>query len=408
LATGFDVHDDPFDFDRPSEPFVELVPTPGTGSNPLPAAYRERVALHTIHDGGAIPRQYRFRADGTPLVDPTLLRERYLQGRDWGANVVAAELAHALDLPNYARIRIARVLLDFNRFPGSTPANSTEPLDNLAIGHLYAEALSHSEKTALLSDYYDKMSDSLEEALSNKLVSIALHTYDERNPSETKRADLSIISLPLAYQREARLQFGVFDPLYPDRLAESTCSRVLRDRISLSLEQSGFRVIHNHPYPIPNGSIELRSQVWFFFRYLRERLEADNPSTIADPPYQHAWTMLLDTNLRLHEAEILRSFLHRFRKAPPDEVAKLNAALAAYQHIREFLHQSTVVQDYRRSPDRPSSLGIEVRKDLVCTFDEETGRPRKPTSEQQDVARLIAQAIARAIHTYVTEDREVA
>ena len=60
---------------------------------------------------------------------------------------------------------------------------------------------------------------------------------------------------------------------------------------------------------------------------------------------------------------------------------------------------------YRRSEDRPSSLGVEVRKDLVCTFDPETGRPRKPTPEQKDTARQIAEAMAGAISTFIETDR---
>ena len=79
----------------------------------------------------------------------------------------------------------------------------------------------------------------------------------------------------------------------------------------------------------------------------------------------------------------------------------------AYNHVRNYLEHSTVVKDYRRSPQRPSSVGLEVRKDLVCSFDEQTGLPLPTTPEQRKVARQVAQAIAGSIRTYFETDREV-
>ncbi len=399
------MHDNPFDFDRPCDPPIEYVEVAVTSEHPLPTSHRDHVALYTVHDGGAIPREFRFRPDGSPLVEPTQLEKLFVEQRDWGANVVAADLASALALPGYARCRVARVLLDFNRFPGSTPANTTDGLESLAIGRLYGEALNHQQKTVLLESYYDPISDALEKALGDKLISIAIHTYDETHASATKRADLSIVSLPLSYQREARMTFGVFDPLYPDDLAESTCSRILRDRISLDLERAGFRVSHNHPYSMPDGSIEVRAQVWYFFRYLRRRFEAVHPDTILTPAYMLVWTMLLDTNLRLAEAEALRSFLHRFRKVPGEQLAGMTAGLEAYRHVRDFMRDNDIAMDYRRAADRPSSLGLEVRKDLVCTVDPDTGRPQKPSQKQKETAEQIARTIAAAIATYLDTDR---
>ncbi|MDH5493525.1 MAG: DUF1387 domain-containing protein, partial [Myxococcales bacterium] len=315
--------------------------------------------------------------------------------------------AAALHLPHYARCKIARVLLDFNRFPGSTPADIDEPLESLAIGRLYADVLDHDEMSDLLESSYDPISESIERFLSDSLIGIAIHTYDETHASKTKRADLSIISLPLSYQRESRLTYGVFDPMYPDHLAESTCSRILRDRVSLNLERSGFRVTHNHPYPVPDGSIELRAQVWHFFTFLRRDFEAAYPETREGAGYTAVWTMLLDTNLRLAEAEALRSYLHRFRRVHDHQLSELRGALQAYRHVRDHIEQSDVVTRFRRSPDRPSSLGIEIRKDLICTFDPKTGYPTRPNGEQHKVAERIAKAIAGAIATYIDTDRPV-
>jgi hypothetical protein len=60
----------------------------------------------------------------------------------------------------------------------------------------------------------------------------------------------------------------------------------------------------------------------------------------------------------------------------------------------------------RRSHDRPSSLGIEVRKDLVCNFDRHSGRPTPTTDAQLEQAAFIGRTIAGAIATYFETDRQ--
>jgi hypothetical protein len=395
----------PFQFAESADPPLEIVEVTPTGDHQLPAHITGRIVVYTPHDGGAIPDRYHYDDHGKPRIDPETLQRHHVSARDWGANAVANHVAAALGLRRYARCRIARVLLDFNRFPGSTPPRQHHPLESLAIGELYANALNHDTKTELLDTYYDAISSSMEALFSGSLIGISIHTYDETHASKTKRADLSLISLPLSYQREARLTYGVFDPAYPDHLAESTCSRILRDRVSLNLERSGFRVTHNHPYPVPDGSIEMRAQVWHFFRYVRERFEAEHPDTRNVPAYTAVWTMLLDTNLRLAEADALRGFIHRFRRVEQDRRAELGAALSAYRQVKRFIDASTVVTDYRRSPERPSSLAIEIRKDLVCTFDPKTGYPERPNEAQKKTAREIAGAIATAISIYIDTDR---
>ena len=398
----------PFDFDLPCDPPLELVEVAPAAEPPIPAALLDRIAIYTPHDGGAIPPRFYFGPDGvTPRIDPSVLVPRHVAMRDWGANLVAEELASALGLRAYARCRVARVLLDFNRFPGRTPVDDAEPLEALAIGRMFATALRHDEAADLPESYYDPIWERMEGVVAGALIGIATHTYDETHASRTKRADLSLISLPLSYQRDARLRFGVFDPMYPDHLAESTCSRILRDRISLNLERSGFRVTHNHPYPIPDGGIEMRAQVWHFFRFLRRRFEQRHPETVSQPPYETVWTMLLDTNLRLAEADALRGFVHRFRRVRTEDRPAFQAALDAYQRVQRFLETSDVVTEFRRSPERPSSLGIEIRKDLLSTFDPKTGHPSRPDARQLETARQIARAIAGAIATYIDTDRRV-
>ncbi|NVB39192.1 N-formylglutamate amidohydrolase [Pseudenhygromyxa sp. WMMC2535] len=396
-----------FDFDRPCDPPLVHVDVAPSEDAQLPEPVRDRVVVYAVHDGQAIPPRFRVREDGSPIVDPEELDREFVRMRDWGANIVAEELAAALGISSYASCRVARVLLDFNRFPGSTPLDNEDALEAMAIAPVFGRALDHRQKTDLLESCYDPISAAIETLVADSLIGISVHTYDEAHRSNNKRAHVSIINLALSYQRHARLPFGVFDPMYPDHLAESTCSRILRDRMSLNLERSGFRVTHNHPYALPDGSIEMRAQVWHFFRYLRRRFEAEHPEIVGHPAYERVFTMLSDTNLRMADAEELRSFLHRFRRAHNARRGDLLAALGAYEHIAAYVRDSSVVQDYRRSPERPSSVGIEVRKDLVCSFDPETGMPQPTSPEQREVARQIAQCIASSIRTYFATDRQV-
>jgi hypothetical protein len=98
--------------------------------------------------------------------------------------------------------------------------------------------------------------------------------------------------------------------------------------------------------------------------------------------------------------------LHRFRRVPRSQVRRFKRAEQAYARVREFLQNSTVELDFRRSKRRPSSLGLEVRKDLVCSFDPETGKPLPLTQQQRDNAEHIGDVIGSAIFTYFDTDRQ--
>ncbi len=82
---------------------------------------------------------------------------------------------------------------------------------------------------------------------------------------------------------------------------------------------------------------------------------------------------------------------------------RFNAARFAYAAIDRYLDDQKV-RDFRLSKDRPSTLGLEVRKDLVTSFDPDTGRPLPATTEQIDQATLIGNVIANAITTYFETD----
>ena len=104
---------------------------------------------------------------------------------------------------------------------------------------------------------------------SGKDIKIAIHTYDTHNKTGTIRPHLSLLTRSFGYQNENEMPYGVFDPLYPDVLAEFTCDRVLRDRISLTLEKIGLPVAHNYPYLLPDGSGDAFSGMVIFFEAAR-------------------------------------------------------------------------------------------------------------------------------------------
>lgn len=391
------------DCDPPVE-FVEVKPNPVAT---IPDALRRRILVQTVHDGECIPERFIRNAQGELIVDPELLERRFVWERDWGADLVARNIAEAVGLEGYARVRLARVLMDFNRFPGATPHDTGAfSLQRLAISYPYTQWLDHGQKTEVLEHFYDEISTRMErELVRDKLIMITVHTYDERNPSSTRRPQLSILNRVLGYQRESRMPYGIFDPMYPDVLGESTCSRVLRDRMSLSLERHQFRVSHNYPYALPAGCLEVRAQVWLFFRYLRDRYEEAHPESRRDPAYERVWRMLMNTNLRAQPGATLSGYLHRFTRVRPEERASFDAAASAYARIERFLSDGATLRDFRRSRDRPSSLGLEVRKDLVCTLDAH-GLPRPRTPEQTERAQLIGRVIAGAIATFFDTDRD--
>ena len=115
---------------------------------------------------------------------------------------------------------------------------------------------------------------------------------------------------------------------------------------------------------------------------------------------------LRNTNLRLAESDALQGYLHRFRKVSGGQRDRFRAARKAYGRVWHFVRDSSVVSDYRRSPDRPSSLALEVRKDLLCQFDPETGLPLPMRPETEETVTSIARVIAAAISTYFKVDRK--
>ena len=208
-----------------------------------------------------------------------------------------------------------------------------------------------------------------------------------------------------------KIPFGIFDRLYPDQLAECTADRKLTARISLTLEKAGLAVATDFPYSLPNGSIEVRSQVWIFFKYLRGLFETTHPECVGDPAFERVWTMLLDTNLRSSASVGLRSYLHMFRKPPRGRDAIFKQAQVAYQQIADFFNQrrQEIVDKFRTNPHRLTTLAVEVRKDLVWHFnDHHTKEPMFGAEgvRHQNVQR-IAGLLAQSIEHYFAKDRTI-
>ena len=367
----------------------------------LPSQFRDTILLDVIHDGDWIPEEFTRNEKGELIPEEAFL-DAYYYERDWGASLVAGEIASFLGLPGHYSVNVARVLMDFGRFPGPTPKDA-DHLHRFALNYPFSKLLSYQQKKRVLEVYYDEISQIMETAISGKDIKIAIHTYDTYNKTGTIRPHLSLLTRSFGYQNENEMPYGVFDPLYPDVLAEFTCDRVLRDRISLTLEKIGVPVAHNYPYLLPDGSVEMRSQVWLFFLKLREEFEERYPGTKDHYPHQMVWDMLLDTNLRSAKSEKLRSFFHYYRRIDEEYEAHFNDAASAYIQIREFLENEVphFVDRFRFSQTRTSALGIEIRKDLVWHFDE-MGTPIGP---RLDNIRIIGKHVAQAIYVYLTEDR---
>ncbi|GAB4569391.1 MAG: hypothetical protein Tsb0020_23510 [Haliangiales bacterium] len=381
---------------------VSFVPAVRSDDSPyaLPDDAKQRLVIDVIHDGEVIPEELLFDADGVRIPEEVFLGE-YERERDWGAALLAQSLVELLGLDGFWNVEIARVVMDFGRFPGIT-AKDADYQSRHAINYPFSEVLDHSQKRRILEHYYDAVSACFNEFVASAQVSLAIHTYDTFNQSGTRRPPASVLTRCVGYQVKSEMPFGVFDPLYPDILGQFTSDRILRDRVSLTLERAGIHTEHNYPYLLPDGSVEVRSQVWSFFHITRREFEAEHPDTRSDPAFSMVWRMLLDTNLRSSDSELLRGYLHAFRRVPRAMETEYAAARRAYEEICEFVRRDDhrFVEKYRLLPDRPSALAIEVRKDLLFEFDA-SGRPVAPKPE---AARDIASVIAHALHIYFTED----
>jgi len=374
--------------------------------HPVPDRFIDSLLVDAIHDGSVLPEEFRFTAEGEPIFKDETYPTDFVNERDWGAELVASHLSAALGIGHYYRVTTARSLMDFGRFPGITPPGA-DHLHRYAINYPFSRKLSHQQKHKLLTTHYDRISSDLERALKGKRIKIAVHTYDKRNPTQFERPAVSLLTRPFDFQHLTANPFSYFDPCFPSKVIEYTADRLLRTRIAQTLEEASVHTADNFPYSLPDGSVEVRAQVWYFFQHVRACYTASlppRPISLAQEkcPREMVWEMLLDTNLRSTESQALRGYIHMFRTPPESQRQLFQAAREEYELIRRFITKEYefLVNEYRESSRRPSTLLIEVRKDLVWNFS--NGYPVGPRT---DNARFIARKLALAISQYLKEDR---
>ena len=239
----------------------------------------------------------------------------------------------------------------------------------------------------------------MEEQLRGKLLKIAIHTYDPYNDSGTERPHVSLVTRTIGYQLESRMPFGVFDPLYPDILAEFTVDRVLRDRISLTLKKiASLSLIIIHIF-FPK---EVQRFVTWYGVSFHGFSNALRMPTLRQLEILHmvgyGRCYKIPTS-DLHKQEnyvVFFTCIDVRRWKQPDYTNILSMPIATYT---SFVSQDNkkIVTEYRNSQERCMSLGIEVRKDLVWKFDKD-GIPIEP---QPDFALRIAKKICQShLHLY--------
>ena len=376
---------------------VSVTPDPETSG--CPETLKPLINVDVIHDGESLPQAFSLPEQ----LNPEQLNKVFIKERDWGAELVAQHLASALHLPTYFKVNTARALVDFGRFPGVTSTAATH-MERFAINPPFASLLNHDQKQAVLLEHYDEISRNLEQALATTKLKIGIHTYDKRNPSASRRPEVSIITRPYGHQHLEANPIPAFDPLCPFDIVECTADRLLRARIGLELERAGIHTADNFPYSLPEGSVEVRAQVWFFFKHIREAyLTSDRMGHlgISIDSAQLVWDMLLDTNLRSAQSDTLRNFLHAFRTPPKERSSMYFEARRLYQDLSQFVESNRqhLLSAFDFDQGRPSTILIEVRKDLVWHF--ENGVPTTPKPEN---ARRIARTISNAIIRYLKED----
>ncbi len=384
------------------EPFELVSVEPDPHSSPCPGRWPHKIGIDVIHDGCDIPKHFLLRKNGGQIWSGSTLPRAFVRERDWGAELVAAKLASALHVPKYFRINTARALLDFGRFPGIT-SRAADHMNRFAINYPFSAYLSHTQKRELLTNYYDKISDGMEDYLEGKQLKLAIHTYDKHNASTTRRPAVSLVTRVYGHQQLERNPVRNFDPLFPNRLGEVTTDRLLRTRIALALEERGVHTEENYPYALPEGSVEMRAQVWYFFRYVRKVYSAQySPPEENVESWDLVWRMLLDTNLRSTISQALRGYLHMFRTSPAGMVDLFKGARDEYEKIENFINRNSrsLVSDYNSAFIRPSTLLVEIRKDLVWNYVDK--RPMEPNFER---AEYIARSIANGVRSYLEEDR---
>jgi len=293
------------------------------------------------------------------------------------------------------------VLLDFGRFPG-TSGPGADHMSRFAITHPFSEHLDHKQVQDLLEHHYDVISAGMDDIIRDKILKIAIHTYDARKPGRSRRPAVSILTRFHGLTDAPGNPLRLFDAACPAEIVEMTTDPILRSRLLLHLEEAAIYAAENYPYTLPEGSVEVRAMVWYFFRHVREQFVKRTPDLEHGAAAERVWNMLMDTNLRSADCYALRGFLHMYRRPAKEDEQLFIQARDYYEEVSAFIseHRETLIRDWLQSTARPSSLILEVRKDLI--FEYEGGRPVRPRVKD---ARYLARVFAAAVHQYLKEDR---
>ncbi len=393
------------DFSQPIHPLVEDLSDPFV---PVPVESAElsdlddQVLVDSIHDGHIIPSSLGTLSDAA-WKD---LEFAYTDERDWGAHYVADAVTRHLGLRDYKKVRLMRPLLDFNRFAG---------INELSLGHDHRDAifppmsvhLNRRQCRTLMEEGYDRIDDALESWIEGKKIKLAIHTYRPANDIGTQRPAVSLITQSASYERQTDLRRASFYEFYPRQLVEFTADRMLTYRMASYLEQSFVPTGLNTPYLLPDGSVEMRAQVWLFIRFLREHYE--EKGTVAHRgtrEYEAVWNMLLGTNGRSAEATSLREQLHQAARVPKSQDLDFQKLQEIYDGIRQYLgvNHGQIVAEYRFSPERTSCIIIEVRRDYFLEMEPGPHGHDRPVSVNMDRVETVCQAIAAATRDYLKND----
>ncbi|MCP3957191.1 MAG: hypothetical protein GY719_05005 [bacterium] len=363
----------------------------------------EQILVYTIHDGRAMPGDVVLGSGSALLEDPAVA-SAYRTERDWGANLVARHLSRHLGLGGFVKVELARALLDYGRLPGCSEPGMPH-LKRRAIFAPVSGLLSHGSKEALLSRY-DQLEEDMTRRFVGKRLTLAVHTYDPTDSGGEPRPELSLITGPEQRRERAVMQSVPYGSLFPAELHE-TCDRNLTRRMVRRLESAGREVSVNQPYEMHEGSVELRAQARLFYIYLRGRFEEMFPETSGRSAFQRVWAMLLDVSGRSREAGALLGFLRRSGAAPAGLEWDFAEARQAHCEIQRFLagNWQPLLREYRCSGERPLSLAVEVRKDLLCELDRDgsvIGLRLDGDSNAREIARQLAGAIAEYVREPLT------
>lgn len=395
----------------PARPDLDPGPTydvvsvqPDPNGLPLPDASGDPIVVDAIHDGNGIPAEFLSHAPDDPWH---ILQKAYAAQRDWGASLLAGALASALHLRGFFRVNTARVLMDFGRFPGVTPAwaDGAEPC---AIRAPFDHWLTHAQQRSLLDRHYDVLAGAMARAVDGRRVKVAIHTFDGQEARNRTRSPVGLVTKVMRFSSNepgpGSHPLGPFDPLFPSELFDCTADRLLRARLTLTLEEHGWSVDPGDPEPMSLGSVEARTLVRRYFKRLQGLFEEHHPVTDSARAEARArvWAMLTDTGLRSADAALLRSVIHQLRQPPAEHRTPCELAFREYGLIREHLldHLDDWMEQMRAPADRTHVLAVHVRQDLLWNrVDGPFGSPR------HEGARDLGRILAKGIRCWFTEDR---